>query len=167
MIIILDAYNVIHRVPEFKKSLGISLERGRQVLVSFCKEWLSVRRDVEQFWLVFDGQGHPGGEGGQGGRGIRIMYSAGGETADDRILHLMEEVGRYDSFVVVSDDAAVARGARVRNAQIMSVASFHATLRSGKRRKGSRSAGHPEKDLSPKESRAITESLKREWGIED
>lgn len=165
MIIILDAYNVVHRVPEFKKCLDVSLERGRKVLVSFCKEWLSVRRDVEQFWLVFDGQGMPGGEGAQGGRGVRVMYSAGGETADERILHLIEEVGRYSSFVVVSDDAAVARGARVLNAETMSVMSFYGTLRKGRRQRGSESEGSADKDLSPEEKHSITESLKREWGL--
>jgi len=52
---VVDGYNVIHRVGRFKQQMERSLEAGRIALLRYCSEWRARRRDVDQFYVVFDG----------------------------------------------------------------------------------------------------------------
>jgi predicted RNA-binding protein with PIN domain len=163
MVFILDGYNVIHRVPGLREHLARSLEAGRRALIQCCREWLSTRRDVSQFWIVFDGDSL-GGEGSSGAMGIRVMFSGRGETADERIISIMEEVGRYAKHTVVSDDNEVTRKAGLLGARIMTASEFVGTARRKSRQAGVRR--DDDSKVSEREQRMINESLKREWGIE-
>ena len=167
MIAIIDGYNVIHRVPALRVNLERSLEAGRAGLIRCCQEWLTSRRDITQFWIVFDGAVSPGGESPSGASGVRVMFSGKGETADERILAVMNEVGRYSEYVAVSDDNEVVRNSRALNARTLTSAEFFGTARrKGNRARAAGAGTESDAKLSEHEQRMVNESLKREWGIE-
>jgi predicted RNA-binding protein with PIN domain len=161
-IVIVDGYNVVHRVPAFRQHLDRGLRSAREALVRYCREWVGRRGDVRQFWVVFDGDSSVLGEGGQPASGVRIMYSESRETADEYIMGLVDEVGRYSRFVVVSDDRRVVEGAKARGASVMSAADLYETLW----RPDASDDETADKNLSPSDRKAIDDSLKRAWGIE-
>lgn len=164
---IVDGYNVIRRVPEFDRHFRRSPEAGREALIRYCTEWQSMRRDVLQFCLVFDGKSSVVGVRGQSTHGVRVIYSNTGETADRRILALIEEGDSATTeHVVVSDDNEIARNSRNLDADVMSVSEFYGVLRRNRKSQRRTSQGETKTPLSPREEKEITENLLKEWGID-
>lgn len=162
---IIDGYNVIHRVPRFCRLMDTSLESARKALLQYCAEWITMRNDVWQFCVVFDGDSSVADSYGQTARGVRALYSRTREAADDRILALMEQRGKSCRYVVVTDDNRVLAGAKERNAAIMSSLAFASVL--GKQRRGTAGdTGDGDKELPPRDRKRINDELKEVWGIE-
>lgn len=168
-IMILDAYNILHRLPSWKPLLDVSLENAREALLAYCRRWMMQRGDVWLFVAVFDGDSGVMAGQSSSGPGVRVVYSATGESADDRILAILHEFGERFDYVVVSDDRYVISRAKLLGAEIMSSDAFGAFLSARDRRgpaaKGRAAAAHEGDDaLPPDEAKNITESLRRLWG---
>lgn len=165
--VILDAYNVIHHVPRLRRALAKSLQDAREALVCMCADWLTQRRDVRQFWVVFDGGKDSSGSHMPTLPGIHALFTRGGESADDRILSMLDMPHGRREMVVVSDDRTVQTGARARGARTLAVSEFLALTqpRSGPKTPGPRETPdeHP---LSPSQQAEINQALIREWGLE-
>lgn len=182
-IVIIDGYNAIHGVPRWEAQLDVSLERGREALLAYCRRWMQTRGDVWLFYVVFDGDSTVQASHSSSGSGIRVVYTATGMTADDRILNIVREFGERCCYVVVSNDRYVTDNARLLSAEILTVESFAATLTSRSPSGGHRGAkqrgrgGHLSDDVdcaardntagkvSPHDAKRITESLRREWNV--
>jgi predicted RNA-binding protein with PIN domain len=159
---IVDGYNVLHRVPAFRDSLSAGPAAGRRALLAFCSDWMARRRDVWLFYVVFDGDStvHPSREEGAS-PGVRVVYTATGETADRRVLSLAAERARDAHCIVVSDDGEVIRGAKADRVAAMSAAAFHAALRSDAGR--SADGTDAKTDLPPLARKAIHDELLAAW----
>lgn len=179
-IYIIDGYNVIHRVPRWEKQLELSLERGREALLSYCRKWMQHRGDVWMFHVVFDGDCAVAPSHTSSGPGVRVVYTRTGETADDRMLDIMREFGDGCEYVAVSDDRYVTGHATLLSAEVMSASDFAAFLspaskppRKKQRGRGSRAsedADPTSRDntagkVSPYDAKIITDSLRREWNV--
>ncbi len=163
-IIILDGYNVIHRIPELQQFLNKDLATARTQLFRFCSSWLATRRDFGLFYIVFDGQSGVVGNDYQPGTGIRTIYTNTGETADTRILTMIDELSATAAITVVSDDNFVKTHSRAREATIMSASNFFTTPTANRSARQQRHSN--EKNLTPKQIKDINASLKNEWNIE-
>ncbi len=170
-IYILDGYNLIHRVPRWREQLDISLERGREALLTYCRRWMQARGDVWLFYVVFDGDSDVTASQSSAGVGVRVVYSRTGETADDRILDIVHEFGEKCRYVVVSDDNYVSRNAKGLSAEVMSVDVFATVLTQkssvgGNKKRGvfKMESGVDDKP-SGQDAKNITESLMREWNV--
>ncbi len=170
-IMILDAYNILHRVPAWKPMLDQSLEAARATLLGYCRRWMMARKDVWLFVAVFDGDSAITGGQSSAGPGVRVVYSASGEAADDRILEIVREFGHRFDYVVVSDDRYVTGSATQMGAAVMTSDAFGAVLNGGlarPRRTGKGNREYPgdgtEEALPPTVADGITESLRRIWG---
>ncbi|MBT3193498.1 MAG: hypothetical protein HN341_13190 [Verrucomicrobia bacterium] len=181
-IVIIDGYNVLHRVPQWEKHLHASLERGREALLGYCRRWMQTRGDVWLFYVVFDGDSAVMASHSSSGPGIRVVYSRTGETADDRILEIVHEFGESCHYVVVSDDRYVSGNAKRMSSEIMSAEAFASVLAakgkgaSGQRKRRGRTAGESSDvdpgsrdnsagKLSAHDAKIITDSLRREWNV--
>jgi predicted RNA-binding protein with PIN domain len=170
--IIVDGYNVIHRVPRFKAHMERSLEGGREALLRYCTEWKARRRDVDRFYVVFDGDSSViGGERAASAPGVRALYSKTGETADLRIRRMLEQADRREHFTVVSDDNEVRDSARVHHMTTMSSLEFARVVNkrtdeqsNGRTTKGKTRQSAPPDDLAPGQAKAITDDLRSVWG---
>jgi predicted RNA-binding protein with PIN domain len=165
-IMILDAYNILHRHPVWAPLLERSLEEARDALLAYCRRWTQSRGDVWLFIAVFDGDSGVVGGQRSAGQGVRVVYSATGESADDRILKILHEFGDDFDYVVVSDDREVMQRAKLLGADLMSASDFGSFLSTQRGRGGKGRKAKPLSDdaLPPHEAKAITDSLRRLWG---
>jgi len=162
---IIDGYNVIHKVPEFQAQMRKSLEAGRDALIRYCGQWREKRKDFAGVHVVFDGDSLVEGPDNRMIRGVQVTFTRTKEDADDRIRKLVEYIPLNQECFVVSDDSELAAGVRVRRGKVMSVSEFRGAL--GKPGRSSRNdeadVGKP--SLSPETERRINDELKRAWGI--
>jgi predicted RNA-binding protein with PIN domain len=122
---VIDGYNLAHRIPAIAAMLGSDLERARERLVDRLAGFAAVRR--ARVTVVFDGTGFKGSRG-QGFKGVEVVYSRSPESADKRIMALIERERKVRSWVVVSSDNAIKRHARDYGAKIMTSDEFAALL---------------------------------------
>ncbi len=166
---LIDGYNVIHKIPELSDALDISLLTAREKLARYCQRWLTARKDVDQFCLIFDGSSEVLDMSGPNLPGIRSIYTKTEEKADDRILDMIYQLEGACRFIVVSDDNYVRRNSVKHDTTPMSVAEFQQTLKRGIKSKASRAKGkdnsNDKSSLSPIQEDAITRSLMKEWGL--
>ncbi len=161
--VIVDGYNVIHRVPRFKAQLDRSLQAGREALLRYCSEWKARRRDVDRFFVVFDGDSSIiDGDVTASAPGVRALYSKTGETADRRIRRMLDQAERNEAITVVSDDNEVRDSARVNHMQAMSAAQF-ARIGIARGRQGRTGSTATETPLPPAAQKAITDELRELW----
>lgn len=168
-VLIVDGYNVIHRVPAFQVSLDNSLEAARENLLRYCGRWRDTRGDFGELHVVFDGDSSVIGNGVRMIRGVQITYTKTREDADDRIRQMLDDSPRNRQCVVVTDDNELASAVRSRGGGLMSAQEFAGTikerpdLRNSPRQDGGDHDGG-KSALSPEEQRRITDDLRKIWG---
>jgi predicted RNA-binding protein with PIN domain len=114
-LIVVDAYNVIHRSPELKPGPGRTLRESRDKLTNLLS-WTVGTGDA-RFLVVFDGA-EDGGHDERSGR-VEVRYSRPPDKADDLIRRIVEDqVDRVDRLTVVTSDLEVARHARAQGADV-------------------------------------------------
>lgn len=152
---ILDGYNVIFSLPELESLTETSLEAARDGLFHFCDRFCQKRGDIRRIHIVFDGKSQYGSRTGEAYGFLDVQYSATGQSADDVIIELLDEMKSLKNVTVVSNDNYVRNHGRVYGAQVLSVDEF------------CRLAGGPEdlpdsgETLSEAECESITEAYRR------
>ncbi|MEI6971336.1 MAG: NYN domain-containing protein [bacterium] len=163
--LIIDGYNVIHRVPALQHALARSLEAGREALLSYCGRWRDTRGDFTELHVVFDGDSSVDGLNNRTVRGVQVTYTRTGEDADDRIRGMLEDSPANRKCVVVTDDNELAAAARSRGGGLMSVAEFSGTLSRPARQAHGGERDETKSALTPEDERRINDDLRRAWGI--
>jgi predicted RNA-binding protein with PIN domain len=164
-IMIIDGYNVIHKIPAWEAKLDSDLQGARQCLMSYCATWMATRKDIWLFYVVFDGSSDVIGHQGQPARGVRPIFTQSGETADSRIIDIVKERKEDCKSVVVSEDREVIGHAKYHGAKAMNVSEFYRVAR-GKRGGTSGSDVGDKTGLTPAEQKRINDDLKELWGDE-
>ena len=163
-IVILDGYNVIHRVPELKRRLQTGLAEARVSLLRYCGRWMSKRRDVSRIYVVFDGDSSVASMDCGTARGVHAVFTRTGEEADDRIIDMVGRGRQSTEYIVVSDDSYVSLTSRRFMASAMPVSEFYAAPASRQPNRMPEPAEEAKKDLTLGEEEEITEELRRKWG---
>jgi len=125
--ILVDGYNVIHADTSLKLMLGRSVEEARQALTERVRVYVEQRSILVT--LVFDGVGSiVDGESVVPGR-LQVLYSAGGESADEVIVRTVEEHPNPREFIVVTSDMNdIGRATRALGANLMTSEDFLARI---------------------------------------
>lgn len=155
--LILDGYNVIHKIPELYALLKTDLERARDGLAKYLISWSRQNNFSGQLYIVFDGQSGISKPRGTEPSGVKCVFTPTNQTADDRIIRMVKNEKDPNSITVVSDDNYVLTECKSRGAKVKSVKTFA-------------SAPTPKKDGGQKiigkaEEQDINDFLKKEWGI--
>ena len=161
--LVLDAYNVIHAVPRLEKLLTGKLENARAALIQACVEYRKVQRNIQQVLIVFDGRKDRGpwdSEVSSDFPGIKVLFSDPGQTADDKIIELLEDFKSTQKCVVVSNDNYVANNARAFGVRVVSVQTFDAAVREKQSRGTVSQAG-----IADASARKITEEYRKLLGL--
>jgi predicted RNA-binding protein with PIN domain len=100
MIIIIDGYNLL---PNLKIKAD-SLEKKRDGMIAQLLEFISV--NPATVTVVFDGHHNPSmHRGNETHSGIKVIFSAQGELADDVIEELIKKrKGKARDYLIVSSD---------------------------------------------------------------
>jgi predicted RNA-binding protein with PIN domain len=119
MKIIIDGYNLMYRME-----LTGTLEQKREKLLEELAEFLAV--NPNEMLLVFDGGRNPSNHRGKDFKhGIKIFYSAAGETADDYIMEMVEKrTGKAKTHLVVSSDRKITDFAKAHSMKVMTSDEF-------------------------------------------
>ena len=164
-VLLIDGYNVIHRVPELHASLRNSLESARESLLRYCGRWRSKRGDFGELHIVFDGSSAVEGPGHRMISGVQVTYTRTNEDADDRIRQMLDDSPRNRECVVVTDDNELAAAVRSRGGGLMSAMEFAGVLSAPKRTQRAERLDEAKSPLSAADENRINADLKREWGI--
>jgi len=155
--LILDGYNVIHKIPELKDLLKTDLESARSGLANYLVVWKRRNNFSGLMYIVFDGRSDlkslPGTHYGE----IKFVFTPTSQTADDRIISMVKNEKNANSMTVVSDDNYVVGQCKFHGAKVESVQEFASTP------KTQRDTG--QKIIDKSAEKDINDYLKKEWGI--
>ena len=101
--LLIDGYNLLHQIPELSLLMQEDPEEARAALLSKLRTYQKIKR--HRITVVFDAwnRTEPRSEVNQ--KGIRVVFTAPGETADDYIKRLASK--ERERAVVVSSDRAI------------------------------------------------------------
>lgn len=150
---IIDAFNMIHKVPELVDSLS-----PHAALIGFIRKRGLRGSFNNRIIIVFDGHEASGINESE----FQIVFSKN-YTADDVIKRMIEKHSKKDGeLIVVSDDNEVRNAARAHDKKYISVEEF---TKSAKQKKGAAAGKDPARDpkLDPDIADEITNELKKIW----
>lgn len=165
MIYILDAYNVIHKIQKLEAALEKDLRSARDALVELCRDFASLRGDISQIILVFDGNSRFNDLPHTNVPKIKMVFSETGEGADERIVTILERLTDEKNKCVVSDDNFVLNHARAYETRVMSVSEFERLINPESKKRGNQTGNPGHSALSPQAAAEITETYKKQLGL--
>ena len=164
MIYILDAYNVIHKIPQLGRLLDRDLRTARDGLTQLCARLAAARCDISKIILVFDGNSKFNDLPEISFPKIELIFSETGEDADERIISVLEKLAKEKNKCVVSDDNFVRNHARAYESRAISVSEFEKLI-SGRTQKTRNKKPSEDFSLPSKVTDEITEAYKKELGL--
>lgn len=164
-IIIVDAYNAIHQIPQLRQRLQKSLEGARDLLIRQCGAWLASRRDVGAFRLVFDGDSSVPMPDVHMTHGIQTIFTRTGESADERIVAMVADAMTPAACLVVTADRDVATRVQAHGAAVVPpLAFFERTMGAGAAGPCDADGGD-KPELTSAAAKSISSQLIKEWGL--
>ena len=103
--ILVDGYSLLHNWPELAPGQPRHSERARDELVHILTKYHDATG--EPLTIFFDGAGAPASVPKRDSSpGVEILFSRGGQTADDMIERAAHRFQDYGEVLVVTDDIA-------------------------------------------------------------
>lgn len=119
--LIIDGYNLLHKVDELQLLLRSDIELARHKLVRMLEE--TALRMAPQTTIVFDGR-EQGQDAALTSKHLEIFFSPGKHTADTVIERLVARFPTPGKILVVTSDRAEADTVLSDGAQVMSCSDF-------------------------------------------
>jgi predicted RNA-binding protein with PIN domain len=164
-VMLLDGYNVMHRLPRTPSGQGTSLEKRRNLLAAFIAQWKNDHKYKGSIYLVFDGNNNQIQTLEQSIlHGIKCIYSDQKEEADDKIIGIIRNATHPENITVISDDNFIANNVRSYGAYIKPVAYL---LQTKKKTHAGKHKGQSEKKIDAATALRITDHMKKVWGVSD
>lgn len=170
-ILIVDGYNVIHKIPSLKSHLGTSLESARNALVSYMAQWRVRCKFTGDIRIVFDGKNElygPMGSVQMTPPGICCFFSHSTEEADTYIVRMLKAEATSSEITVVTDDTFIQNHCKVYSAHSQPVSYLETQSISGIKKKHERykASGGSTKNISHTDKQEINNYLKKVWKME-
>ena len=103
--ILVDGYSLLHNWPELAPGQPRHSERARDELIHILTKYHDATG--EPLTIFFDGAGAPASVSKrETSRGVEVLFSRGGQTADDMIERAAHRFQDYGEVLVVTDDIA-------------------------------------------------------------
>ena len=161
-IILLDAYNVIHKIPELSVNLEKSLRAARRALLAFMVDWKQINGYKGSIYIVYDGQDDIVNSEGSKLWGIKCFFTGSKEEADERIISMVERARQPAEIVVISEDGKVNNGCKVHGAKVENPV----FLRSKRKKKSRITEARSKQSLSGKDQREVDTYYKEALGLD-
>ncbi len=125
MFIAIDGYNFIKGTADLRRLEESELQKAREALIEELARYKRLKG--HSITVVFDGSQESSLHGGPDrSRGIGVIFSRGGEKADDVLKRLSAE--KKGGIMVVTSDRDVARFAEKKGATVIGVSDFAARM---------------------------------------
>jgi predicted RNA-binding protein with PIN domain len=159
---LLDAYNIIYQLPELSRG---NLEEQRDKLIAFVDAKRPQGSPKNAVTIVFDGR--PGNSRPRASVSAKVIFSLD-ESADERILRLVDEAANRKSVIVVTNDRAVQYAARALGAKVIEAVAFmgkglERPSKAAGNAKGKQNRQDPPKEISLTLESQINEELRSVW----
>lgn len=154
---LLDGYNIIPQMPLFAQK---KLEDQRQQLiqwVEFCHPQGSSRNTVT---IVFDGKMDVWG--GPTSSAVQVIFTRG-QSADEKIIQLVEEAVHKKNIVVVTDDRSLQYAVRASGAKVSGVRAFLGQVKAAAGMAGPAKRPETGKHISNTLEHKITSEMTKIW----
>lgn len=162
-VLVVDGYNIIHRLPALERCLDGGLENARGRLARLVAAW-RLRHPGFDAVIVFDGRDEFAGSGPQRLHGIRAVFSRDAHGADAEIVRFVRDYhGQPADITVVSDDNQVRNNSRAHGA-VVEPASF-LTAEPRRRPAVNKKALAGDRGLDPQTKAAINRELRKKYGL--
>ncbi len=162
-LLLVDGYNVIHRVPELEASLSEGLQNARNRLAVRLSAWAREHPGIECL-IVFDGDFQYAGGRDQRLAGIRCLFSLSSHGGDDELIRFVRDYkGRKSDLTVVSDDNKVGNNCRAHGASVRP-SSFIMTRKARPATPGIKDPARA-KGLDSRTAAVIDAELKKKFGL--
>ena len=102
--ILVDGYSLLHHWPELAAGAPRHSERARDALVDRLQQYQDA--SGTPVTVFFDGTGARRKAKNDSGHAVEILFSSGGQTADDLIERAAHRFQAYGEVLVVTDDFA-------------------------------------------------------------
>jgi len=123
--ILIDAYNLMHQLPEIRRRMDADLEGARTALIALTGRYGRSQHRVVT--LVFDGVGNSGHPTSPE-PGVRVLFSRHGEKADPLIKRLVDRLDQPRETTVVTSDQEIVRYVRQYGCAVQGAHAFAAQL---------------------------------------
>ena len=163
-LLVIDGYNVIHRIPRLEAKLSISLESSRIALIRLVDTWAEKHRGIDCL-IVFDGKDNVGGHKDPDAVSkVRCLFTKTKVDADDEIIRQVREfVGKTSHMTVISDDNYVGNNCRAHGARVQPASFFIDASNQSTHKK--QATNLDDKTLDPKAVKDINKELRIKFGL--
>ena len=100
--ILVDGYSLLHNWPELAPRAARHSEQARDALVEMLQHFQDTGRTPVT--VFFDGAGARHKPKDQSASAVEVLFSSGGQTADDLIERAAHRFQEYGEVLVVTDD---------------------------------------------------------------
>lgn len=126
---IIDGYNVLHKIDDYRKMLEQDLQAARDQFIRDLQTYKSRRR--LEITVVFDGSAEIMASYDQANLGgVNVVFSHGPRKADPVIMDYIRKEKRKRRLIIVTDDGEIRRFARDFGSDCMSPAEFIQRIKS-------------------------------------
>ncbi len=160
--LIIDGYNAISKIKEFDAKKDISLEASRLSFIKALVDFGQRNGLFDKVVIVFDGKSESLELGREIYGDIEVLFSNKDRDADKVIVDMLKVSSGKNKITVASDDNFIKNHARAFGCGIMSVRGLEDLIILKKKASRSKII---EKDIGNKDQDAITDELKKYWGV--
>ncbi len=101
--LLIDGYNLLHQMPETAFLMQEDPEEAREALLAKLREYQRIKR--HKITVVFDAWGRDEPRHEVNKKGVRVIFTAEGETADDYLKRVAPR--EKERAIVVTSDRSV------------------------------------------------------------
>jgi len=160
--LIIDGYNAISKIKEFDAKKDVSLEASRLSFIKALVDFGQRNGLFDKVVIVFDGKSESIELSREIYGDIEVLFSSKDRDADKVIVDILKISSEKNKITVASDDNFIKNHARAFGCGIMSVKGLEDLIILKKKASRSKII---EKDIGNKDQDAITNELKKYWGV--
>jgi len=160
--LIIDGYNAISKIKEFDAKKDVSLEASRLSFIKALVDFGQRNGLFDKVVIVFDGKSESLELSREIYGDIEVLFSSKDRDADKVIVDILKISSEKNKITVASDDNFIKNHARAFGCGIMSVKGLEDLIILKKKASRSKII---EKDIGNKDQDAITNELKKYWGV--
>ena len=160
--LIIDGYNAISKIKEFDAKKDVSLEASRLSFIKALVDFGQRNGLFDKVVIVFDGKSESLELSREIYGDIEVLFSNKDRDADKVIVDILKISSEKNKITVASDDNFIKNHARSFGCGIMSVKGLEDLIILKKKASRSKII---EKDIGNKDQDAITNELKKYWGV--
>jgi predicted RNA-binding protein with PIN domain len=124
--ILVDGYSLLHNWPELAEGAPRHSETARDALVEMLQQYQDACGTPAT--IFFDGRGSKKKPKNESGNAVEVLFSSGGQTADDLIERAAHRFQPYGEVLAVTDDYAIRDTVGGFNGSVASCGNFIAMI---------------------------------------